>query len=167
MTGAPPPLLVYYSRTGTTAAVARAVEERLPEPDVERLRPRKRRRYANWLARSVVPRSTVPIEPVDHDPRDREAVFLGTPKWTLSCPPVNAYLDRVRFDGATVGLFLTFGGFDEERYARRLDERLRQEGADTVERLLVKRDRVEASPEAFGGDVAAFVKDVLARADEG
>ncbi|MFB6354210.1 MAG: flavodoxin family protein [Halobacteriales archaeon] len=167
MTGAPPPLLVYYSRTGTTAAVARAVEERLPEPEVERVRPTKRRRYPNWLARSFVPGSTVPIEPVDHDPRDREAVFLGTPKWTLSCPPVNAYLDRVRFEGAAVGLFLTFGGFDEERYARRLDERLREAGADAVETLLLKRDRVEAGPGAYEDDVSAFVEDVLASADGG
>lgn len=159
-------LVVYYSRTGTTATVAGSVVARLSDPAVERIRPRRARSYPNWLVRSFVPGSTVPIESVEHRPPDFDAAFLGTPKWTLSCPPVSAYLDRMAFDGVPVGLFLTYGGFDEERYARRLAERLREEGAVAVERLLVERDRVEAGPEAFGDDVAAFVEDVLARAGD-
>lgn len=154
-------LVVYYSYTGTTAAVARSVGQRLDDPVVERIRPQKRRRYLNWLARSFVPESSVRIEPIEADPRGFDAVFLGTPKWTLSCPPVTAYLNRVRFDGATVGLFLTYGGFDEERYARRLVSRLQRAGAETVETLLIKRDRVGG--EGYGTEVSAFVDAVLGR----
>lgn len=165
MSGASSPLVAYYSRTGTTEAVARTVIGSLPDPAIERLRPERRRRYLDWLARSFVPGSTVPIRPVEHDPGDHDAVFLGSPKWTLSCPPVTAYLDRVAFDGAAVGLFLTFGGFDQERYADRLVERLRGQGAASVETLLVKRDRVESG--AYEDEIPAFVEAVLARADEG
>ena len=154
----PRTLVAYYSRTGTTERVARAVFDRLDDPTVERIRPTRQRRYPNWLARSFVPGASVPIEPVAADPRTFDAVFLGTPKWTLACPPVNAYLDRVGFDGA-VGLFVTFGGFDEARYARRLAGRLEAAGADPVETLLAKRDRVEVG--AVDDDVAGFVAAVL------
>lgn len=166
----PSVLVAYYSRTGTTAAVAEAVLDHLEDPAVERIRPRRSRSYLNWLARSFVPGAAVPIEPIEHDPRDYDAVFLGTPKWTLSCPPVTAYLDQVRFDGAAVGLCLTFGGFDEERYAHRLVERLHAAGADAVETLLVKRERVEAESQAdpsvgtVDADVATFAEAVLKRA---
>lgn len=160
----PTALVTYYSRTGTTAAVARTVTNRLSDPAVERIRPTTSRGYPNWLARSFVPGSTVPIEPIEHHPRDYDVVFLGTPKWTLSCPPVSEYLDRVRFDGTGVGLFLTFGGFDEKRYARGLVERLRDEGAATVETLLVKRDRVGGN--GYDADVDAFVEAVVERAAE-
>lgn len=160
MARTPRPLLAYYSRTGTTETVARAVKGRLDDPAVEVIRPTRRRRYVNWLARSFVPGSTVPIEPVETDPRDRSVAFLGTPKWTFSCPPVTAYLERVRYDGASVGLFVTYGGFDEERYARGLAERLRALGAAHVTSLLVKRDRVggpdiEAAVESFVAETVA------------
>lgn len=154
-------LVAYYSRTGNTAAVARSIIDHLSDPNIEHIRPTRERRYPNWLARSIVPGSTVPIEPIEHRPPDYDAVFIGTPKWTLSCPPVTEYLDRVRFDGVSVGLFLTYGGFDEERYARRLVERLRREGATAVETLLVKRDRVEAGSAAYDTDIDAFVRGVL------
>ena len=159
MSPTPRTLVAFYSRTGTTERVARAVEARLDDPTVERLRPTKQRRYLHWLARSFVPGSTVAIDPVEADPRAFDAVFLGTPKWTFSCPPVTAYLDRVRFDGVPVGLFLTYGGFDEERYARRLEDRLRAAGAAEVVTLLARRERVDAG--AVGADVEALVADVL------
>lgn len=163
MAHTPSVLVVYYSRTGTTATVAQTIVDELNAPDVERIHPRTERRYLNWLARSFVPGSTVPIEPVEAEPREYDAVFLGTPKWTLSCPPVTAYLEQVRFDDTTVGVFLTFGGFDEERYASRLEARLAGEGARSVDSLLLKRDRVEAGPSEQA--VEAFVRQVLDRAE--
>lgn len=77
------------------------------------------------------------------------------------------YLDSVRFDGTAVGQFLTFGGFDQDRYARRLGERIRSRGATAVEALLVKRDRLEPAEPASTGierDVARFVASVVERA---
>lgn len=134
--------ILYYSRTGTTHAVARQAWQRLDAPTVERIRPVEPRSYPNWLARSFVPGSSVPIDPVDATPADYDAVLLGTPKWTLSCPPVTRLLADADFSGTTLGLFLTYGGFDYARYAQRLVERLEAEGATVAATLLAKRDRV-------------------------
>lgn len=135
-------VLTYYSRTGTTATVAGELADRFEAPTVQRIRPDRERRYWNWLARSFVPGSTVPIEGVETDLRDADALVLGTPKWTLSCPPVTEFVERASLDGVPTGLFLTYGGFDERRYVDRLVERVAAAGADVVATLLVKRDRV-------------------------
>lgn len=154
-------VVIYYSRTGTTATVAEAVVDRLDSPVVRRIRPRHERSYRNWLARSFLPGSTVEIEPIETDLREARAVFLGTPKWTLSCPPVTAYLRQVAFAETPVGLFLTYGGFDQRRYARALTDRLDDRGADVRARLLVQRDAVGSA--AFGEGVETVRDRVLDR----
>jgi hypothetical protein len=139
------PVVVYYSRTGTTHAVATDVADGFASPAVHRIRPHTGRSYPNWLARSFVPGSTVPIEPAPTDLREADAVVLGTPKWTLSCPPVTEFLRRADLAGVPVGLVLTYGGFDEQRYADALVDRLAGMGADVRATLLVKRDEVGGS----------------------
>ena len=152
-------LVVYYSRTGTTHSVANTIATHLPEPDVSRIRPRRERRYLSWLALSAIPGSTVEIQPVPGDLSEYDAVFLGSPKWTLSCPPVNAFLETVDLRDLTVGLFVTYGGFDEQRFTRSLADRLRSRGSEVPATLLVKRDR--ANGDALDGDVEQFVRAVL------
>lgn len=157
-------LVVYYSRTGTTAALADRVCASLEDPDCRRIRPRGERSYPNWLLRSFVPGSTVPIEDPTVDPAAYDAVLLGTPKWTFSCPPVTEFLRRVAFDGVPTGVFLTYGGFDERRYARSLRTRLRRRGATVAGTLLVKRGRVADA--ACQSGVQQFCEAVRGRAVE-
>ncbi|MFB6085935.1 MAG: flavodoxin family protein [Halodesulfurarchaeum sp.] len=152
-------LVVYYSRTGTTESVAEKIANQLPDPDVARIRPRRERRYLSWLVRSAIPGSTVAIHPVSADLSAYDAVFLGSPKWTLSCPPVNAYLEDADLQGKTVGLFVTYGGFDEERFTRSLADRLRSRGCAVPATLLVKRDR--ANGDHLEDRVNRFVREVL------
>lgn len=156
-------LVVYYSRTGTTAAVTESVADALGATAVERIRPRSERRYLHWLALSAIPESTVPIEPVATDPRRYDAIVLGTPKWTLSCPPVNAFLERAPLGENPVGLVVTYGGFDHRRYARALSARIRTAGARVPARLLVQRDRVGSAAAREG--IRAFCRAFEAAAD--
>lgn len=133
-------LVIYYSRTGSTHEVAQTITAALDAPTVERIRPVTGRRYPNWLLRSFVPGSRVAIEPTETTLSAYDAVFLGTPKWTLSCPPVTEYIERADFTDATVGLFMTYGGFDEERYLDDLVDRLQAAGATVPATLRVQRD---------------------------
>ncbi|MFB6150754.1 MAG: flavodoxin family protein [Haloarculaceae archaeon] len=153
------PVVVYYSRTGTTERVASAVADALGPARVESIRPRTERPYWNWLLRSFVPGSTVPIAPVPTDLRNASAVFLGSPKWTLSCPPVTEFLDEARLDGVPTGVFLTYGGFDEKRYADALVDRVEDCGADVRATLLVERDSVDGSE--YRAEVDEFCQAVL------
>ena len=136
--------IVYYSRTGNTRRVADRLATRLDDPMVHRVTPTRERSYPNWLLRSFVPGSRVPIEPVSLDPAGIDAVLLGAPKWTVSCPPLNEVLATLDLADAVVAPFITFGGFDEDRYLRRLAERLRADGASVPATLRVQRDAVDA-----------------------
>lgn len=150
-------LVVYYSRTGTTHSVAGTVGSHLPAPDVHRIRPVTERRYLNWLVRSAVPGSRVPIEDAPTDLSGYDAVFLGIPKWTLSCPPATEYVETADFSGATVGVFVTYGGFDEERYLQHFVDDLERRGARVPATLRVQRDAAgtERSVEGAGEFVRA------------
>lgn len=139
------PLIVYYSRTGNTHSVAQQIASNLESPAVDRIHPTIQRRYSNWLLRSCLPGSSVAIEPVETDLTSYDVVFLGTPKWTLSCPPITEYIERADFDGATIGLFMTYGGFDEERYLDRLVDRVRAQGGTVVATLRAQRDEVDTA----------------------
>lgn len=154
--------IAYYSRTSNTRSVAETVAARFPAATIDRIRPERERRYANWLLRSAVPGSSVPIEPIQTDLREYDAVFLGTPKWTLSCPPFTEFLRRASLEGCPTGVFLTYGGFDEKRYLRRIVSKLRENGADVRATLRVQRDSV-GTPECDAG-VSRFC-DAVVRSD--
>ncbi|MFB6133961.1 MAG: hypothetical protein ABEJ55_03135, partial [Halanaeroarchaeum sp.] len=68
------------------------------------------------------------------------------------------------------GLFVTYGGFDEKRYARRLSDRLERSGAAVAARLLVKRSEIdatttgEAENPAYERSLERFRRAVLAAA---
>lgn len=109
----PDVLILYYSRTGTTEALATALAEKLGA-DMARIGCDRYRRgplrylRAGWD--SV--RGTLP--PIDVPPVDTGAyalVLLGAPIWT-SHPalPLRAYLASAPVLPARVGLFLTYGG---------------------------------------------------------
>ncbi|MFB6134874.1 MAG: flavodoxin family protein, partial [Halanaeroarchaeum sp.] len=142
-----------------TARVASDLAGILDDPTVHRIRPRTDRRYSNWLLRSFVPGSSVPIEPIATDLSNADTLFVGSPKWTLSCPPVTEYLARLEATDVPTGVFLTYGGFDETRYMDNLVAQVRNAGADVVATLLVQRDRVGSGEYRAG--LESFVTAVL------
>lgn len=135
----------YYSRTGTTHQVATDIADRIPDSSIERIYPVKERSYPNWLARSFLPGSTVDIEPTETDLTDANVLFLGMPKWTFSCPPAMRFLKQATLDDVPVGLFITYGGFDEKRYATSHVSRLQNRGADVRGVFLVQRDKIDTT----------------------
>lgn len=116
-------LVVFFSRSGHTAAVAetirRALEERTIRCDVERLRDRTSRAGVLGYLRSsfdaTFDRPTA-LEPTERDPGDYNAVIVGTPVWNLSAAvPVRTYLRRNAARLRRVAVFLTYGGRGRNR----------------------------------------------------
>lgn len=88
-------LVVYYSRTGITRGVARAVAEAL-DAEVEELIDTKKRAGPLGFAvacKDAAMKKLVPIEPPKYHPADYDLVVVGTPVWagTMSSA-VRAYL---------------------------------------------------------------------------
>src|SRR5262245_61498729 len=96
-------LIVYYSRTGTTRDMARAIRDELG-CDIDRIADRKRRRgLIGWLRSSMDSAFAghAVLQTMSTLASDYDLVIVGTPVWNASvATPVRAYLeangDRIR-----------------------------------------------------------------------
>ena len=90
-------LVAYYSRTGTTRTVARAMAERLgcDLEEIEDNVPRKGILGYLRAGRDAMSGKETSISPAKHDPGDYDLVIVGTPVWGWSlCPAARTYLAR-------------------------------------------------------------------------
>ena len=140
-------LIAFFSYTGNTRAAAEQLAYLLNnkevDVDVEEIQPNKRYPYIYWLFLSFIPNLRTPIKKPRVDPSGYDLVCLGLPKWTLACPPVNQYLEEVNLTGKAVGLFVTYGGFDERRYLEQMIKRLTNKGVKVKAAVLLKRSWVK------------------------
>lgn len=138
-------LIAYFSWTGNTRTIAQEMASVLqPEHSVSvfEIIPLKERNYWEWLLLSFIPGSKVQIKNIDIDPSEYNHLILGTPKWTLSCPPINQFISTLNWKGKT-SIFMTYGGFDEDRYLRSLQKRLEKFGHKISGTLKIKRREIE------------------------
>jgi flavodoxin len=151
-------LIAFFSYTGNTRAVAyqlaTLLNSKRVEVDVEEIQPTKRYPYLYWLTLSFIPNLRTHIKQPKLDPSRYDLLCLGLPKWTLACPPINQYLKEVNLEGKALGLFVTYGGFDERRYLKQMMKQLAKKGAKIkatllLKRSLVKEDKVEAPLRRF------------------
>jgi flavodoxin len=156
-------LVVYYSRTGTTRAVALAIAQALGA-DVEEIVDRTPRSgivgYLRSGLESSLARST-PIQRGARDPRDYDLVVVGTPVWVANvCSPVRAYLTGRQGLAGKVAFFCTMGGRGNHRAFRSMEAAC---GAPPLARLAL-RERVgwREGQEAIADFVAAATAAVAA-----
>lgn len=151
-------LVVYFSFTGNTRKVAEAIRSYLSHGATVvtvNIQPTRTRTYFEWLGRSLMPNSKVRIKPLICDFSVYDLVFLGFPKWTLSCPPVNEYLETISgFEGKEVALFMTYAGFDEIRYTNDMLSKVRRKSMHVLGTLAIRRRTIQKG--AYFHDVANF-----------
>ena len=112
-------LVAYFSASGTTAKVAKALAE-AAEADLYEIKPAVPYTQAdlNWMDKKA--RSTVEMNDRSSRPAiaDRNAhvenydtIFIGFPIWWYIAPTIiNTFLESYDFSGKTVILFATSGG---------------------------------------------------------
>ncbi len=119
-------LVVYYSRTGRTRAVAEMIAdavkgelEEIVEVGVDR------RGFMGYLraGRGGMRKEKSEIEPPKKRPADYDLVVVGTPVWGWNLvPAVRSYLSAVDLKGKPVALFCTLGGTNSTRTLASLRE---------------------------------------------
>lgn len=116
-------LIVYYSRTGTTRAVASALRAEL-SCDVEPIVDRSPRGGTLGFLRSIVDSVfglEADLDPLNVNLRDYDLVLIGTPVWnTTMSTPVRTFLSRHRDELRRVGFFCTYGGTGSARALREM-----------------------------------------------
>lgn len=118
-------LIVYFSRTGHTEQVARALAEKLGA-DIEMIRENRNRRgfVGYWRSgREALSGKLPTIEPVEHDPAEYDLVVLGSPVWASHpSTPMSAFLAANREKLKRIACFVTLGGSGAEKTMARMAE---------------------------------------------
>ena len=158
-------LIVYYSRTGFTATIARALANRLDadtrEIDCER--------YTGGILRYLLAgyesvRGKLPeIEITEFAAEQYDLVLIGTPIWT-SYPalPVRTFLNRKPDLPARVAVFLTHGGHSPAQTC--IDELAELLPVPVEASLTFNSAQVSAGK--FADDVSDFAGELENRSDQ-
>lgn len=127
-------LVAYFSASGTTAAVAKALSE-AAGANLYEIKPQTpyTRADLNWQdkkSRSSVEMNDKSFRPplADRDAHveDYDIIFLGFPIWWYTAPTiVNTFLESYDFTGKTIILFATSGGSGLGRTAADLKDSAR------------------------------------------
>jgi len=105
-------LVVYYSRTGTTKTVGKAIAKKLKADSDEIIDLKKRLGPINWLIAGwdATRRRLTKIK-TQKKPERYDMIIIGTPIWGKNmAPAVRTYLTNHKLDGKKVGFFCTSGG---------------------------------------------------------
>jgi flavodoxin len=105
-------LVVYYSRTGTTKTVGKAIAKKLKADSDEIIDLKKRLGPINWIiAGSDATRRKLTKIKVKKKPESYDIIIIGTPIWSKNmAPAVRTYLTNHNLNGKKVGFFCTSGG---------------------------------------------------------
>lgn len=155
---APKVLVLYYSQTSNTKAVAEEIATRL-KSDIEEItlvEPYDTAFQAT-IERCKTDREkgiTPEINPLKSDIADYDIIFLGYPIWFGTyAPPIASLLDKIDLSGKKVVPFCTFGSGGLESSGQDLFERL--PNTEILPGYGVRAARMDAMPKEVGEFLAA------------
>ena len=142
-------LVLYYSQTQTTQAVAEAIANSL-DADIEAILPVEPydgdfnatiQRGQKEMAEGKLPE----LQPLSVNVKDYEVIFLGYPIWFGTyAPPVAALLENVDLSGKKIVPFCTFGSGGLDTSVKDLKAKLPD--ADILPGYGVRQARIDAAP---------------------
>jgi flavodoxin len=149
-------LVLYYSRTGTTAKLADAIAKTVGA-DVERLEDTVNRAGFMGFMRSLmdaIRKRGTTLKPLTLDPTVYELVIIGTPDWGKSVSaPMRTFLETYRGRLHQVAFFLTDGKADHDAIFREMASLV---GKEPVAVLGIPHNDVVQ--DRYLGQVDVFVK---------
>jgi len=130
-------LVVYYSLTGKTEVVARALAKELGA-DIRRVEDLEKPEASFWFivkgGFAAMRGVESEIKPIDTGFQGYDRVFVGSPVWGSSpSTPINAFIAKADFSGKDVILFMTMGGDDASSALRKMGERIEKKGGKIVD----------------------------------
>lgn len=121
-------LVVYYSLDGNTRFIAHAIAGAL-EADLLEIKPASQPDPKNfmkyfWGGKQVFKKEKPILLPLEKDPADYDAFFIGTPVWAWNyAPALGSFFDMANLHGKKIGLFCCSAG-GEGKTLDRMKERL-------------------------------------------
>jgi len=139
-------LVVYYSRSGNTEAMAREVARKF-NADIVKIEAEKYSLdYKGWrnAADDADDKVTmVQISPETVDMRKYQLVFIGSPIWWYRpAPPLWTFVERNNFKNKNVILFNTFNSRFKAEEIELFQKEIEKKGGRLIDHIFIKRGRV-------------------------
>jgi flavodoxin len=154
---AKPTAVVYFSRSGSTALLARHLARQTSGSLYELHASDYDLGVMGWVnALRDARQHEAVVSPQKIDLSGHDVVYLGSPIWLYSpAPPIWQFVEQNRFDGKRVVLFNTFNSRFEPKYIQTLRQKVVQQGGRSFEHQFIRRGRMggQLSPQDM---LAAF-----------
>jgi len=138
-------LVVYYSRSGNTEAMAREIARR-PQADIFRIETKSYGLdFKGWLQANGDSRSRkqVDIRPSLVYLHRYRLIFLGSPIWWYRpAPPLWTFIEKNDFSGKEVVLFNTFNSKFKAKPIKEFQREVEEKGGRLIDHIFIRRGRV-------------------------
>ena len=139
-------LVVYYSRSGNTEAMAREIARRL-QADILRIETEPYGlNFKGWLQANRDAASEikeVDVTPAVVDLHPYRLIFLGSPIWWYRpAPPLWTFVEKNDFSGKDVVLFNTFNSEFKAEPIKEFQLQVGKKGGRLIDHIFIRRGRV-------------------------
>ncbi len=144
-------LVAYFSYTGRTEKIANLICESFSkfklEFDIVKIQPILNLPYLFWLLFSFFPRLSFPLKKFRLN-GIYDIIVLGSPKWTLNCPPVMSFINFLKSNFKDVkkpkiAFYITYGGFKEDAFLEKFLKIFKANNFEVVEFDKFKRRDID------------------------
>jgi flavodoxin len=160
-------LVIYYSRSGNTEAMAREVARKFNADIVKIEAERYPLDYQGWrnAANDADDKVTmVQIKPEVVDMEKYRLVFIGSPIWWYRpAPPLWTFVEKNDFKEKNVILFNTFNSRFKSEEIEKFREAIEKKGGSLINHIFIRRGRVyyQKSGEQIIGEFRKIVEEKM------
>ena len=137
----PKALVVYYSRTGNTKAIAESVREVLGA-DIQEIKDMKDRSGFFGYIGGMIDSKKNPIteiSPKEVNIRDYDLIVIGSPGWGVKLTPaINTFIDRTDFTGKKVILFGVASARIQQKTLDEYSKVITSRGGKVIDTFIIK-----------------------------
>ncbi len=133
-------IVLYYSRTGKTAATAKAIADKTSSEIVEIKDLKNRKGFLGWIRAAMDARGmkTTQIDPDTVNMADYDTIYLGTPTWGgKPAPAINTVIKDFEIRGKDIILFVTLGGSNYTDVLKSMSKEVEEEGGNVIKTIAI------------------------------
>lgn len=145
--------VIYYSLSGNTEIVAKAISDEIGAKLVK-IKPKKEikskglLRYL-WVGKQVLMKETPDIEDISENFDDYDVIIIGTPVWAYTfSPPIRGFFSKISIKNKKIALFCTYDGNKGKALLRMEKELLKDKIISEQSFLRVKNNQEDSIDKA-------------------
>lgn len=138
-------VIIYYSLTGKTELVARAIGKTL-NAELRRVEDVRKKGILGIIsgAISAVRGACGEIKPMDFNIENCDIVFIGSPVWVSRPPPaINTFISKSNFKGKKVVLFVTMRVSGDKRAIKEMSDVVESKGGKIIDSFAIRTGGVD------------------------